>query len=196
MDGHSVLLDGVCKAYGCYRGTPEELLLKLTEDLPDVVAFTHDHLDHYDDGFAKLYEQKTGRKVLDWNTDNSVTFGPIKITAIPTRHLGKNDTPHVSFILEGSSCIWFAGDGTPNELCRLEGFPKPDVLIVPYAYATTNSSFVKTAALGAHSVVIVHLPDREQDQYRLYDTVNKITEGCTDPEILIPDIGESLSFPK
>ncbi len=196
MDGHSVLLDGVCKAHGGYQGTPEDLYLKLTEDLPDVVAFTHDHLDHFDEGFAKQYEQKTGRAVLDWNCKSSVTLGQLKITAVLIRHLGKSDSSHVSFILEGTSCIWFAGDGTPNELCRLEGFPKPDVLIVPYAYASTRSSFSKIVALGAHSIVIVHLPDREEDPYGLYDAVEKTTKGCTIPNILIPDIGETLTFIK
>jgi len=64
------------------------------------------------------------------------------------------------------------------------------VLIVPYAYATTQASWAFTKGLGANKIVLVHMPEREADTIGLWDAV-KSTAGF-DEKLLIPVMGQQL----
>ena len=55
LDGVSILMDGVCREEYPYPATPPEIKAELTAKVPDAVAFTHAHNDHYDPDFAKAY---------------------------------------------------------------------------------------------------------------------------------------------
>ncbi len=191
MDGVSVLLDGVCEELPPYLGTPPSIRQALTIDFPDVVAFTHQHADHYDAAYAQEYASHTLRPVYgpEWTCfeqDN------VHMQAIPTRHIGKADVPHVSFVLSGSRCVWFAGDASPLVWRDIEGLPTPDVLIVPYAYAITAAAWKTTRALGAKDVILLHLPPRDNDPYGLWNAVESTTQmdGC----LHIPQIGETIAL--
>ncbi len=189
IDGISVLLDGVCEELPPYLGTPPSVRQMLTADFPDVVAFTHQHADHYDAAYANDYTSRTRRPV----------YGPawtcfeqdgVRLQAIPTRHIGKADVPHVSFVLTGSRCVWFVGDASPLVWRDIDDLPTPDVLIVPYAYAITDAAWKTTRALGAQDVVLLHLPSRDDDPYGLWDAVEATTQN--DSRLQIPAIGETI----
>ena len=139
LDDVSILLDGVSRRVLAYLPTPQEEIDRLMKDLPDAVAFTHDHPDHFDPNFAKAYEAAAGKSVI---TSGSAYVGNVRIDAVTTRHMGKADPAlhHVSYVLQGSKCVWFPGDASPQQLKLLCDCPKPDVLIVPFPYVATEAS--------------------------------------------------------
>lgn len=190
LDGLSILLDGVCKAVHPYQGTPDVIREELTAYPPDILAFTHRHEDHYDDAYAKAYETTTLRSVIGPEGFSQKKAGSVKLQAIPTRHIGRVDLPHVSFVITGSQSIWFMGDASPLVWKSITGLPMPDVVIAPYAYANTESAWQITKGLGAKNVVIVHLPERKNDTYRLWEAVEKTTQG--DLSLHIPEIGQNI----
>ena len=110
IDGVSILLDGVCEQLPPYLGTPASIREKLLENMPNVVAFTHKHPDHYDEDYAKSYEDKTLRSVYGPESLPFLEVGGVEISAHKTRHIGKTDIPHVSFVIKGSATVWFVGD--------------------------------------------------------------------------------------
>ena len=59
IDQTRILLDGVCEALYPYIGTPNDIRDELIENMPDILAFTHRHKDHYDDSYAQIYRKKT-----------------------------------------------------------------------------------------------------------------------------------------
>ena len=192
MDGVSILLDGVCGEVVPYLKTPDAIKSELCERLPDAVAFTHKHLDHYDESYAEYYKNMSFRSVFGPESLYSGKMGEVDVTAVETRHIGKSDVDHCSFVLQGSKCVWFMGDASPNELKKLRGFPAPDVLIVPYAYAITEFAWKTTKDLEARTVVIVHLPDKANDPYCLWNEVGKFTES--EEYVYIPDMDETIVF--
>jgi len=177
LDGVTILMDGVCREVKPYPATPSGLKAKLLEDLPEIIAFTHAHKDHYDPGFAAVVTQT-----------NRVIFGPstchgdmeagerrgVKIIPIQTRHLGAagKDTPHASFLIEGSKNILFTGDAAPTQW-RQKKLPHIDVLIVPYAYCNTLPAWELTKSLGAKTVVLVHMPEENEQTRDYYDPVRQ-----------------------
>ena len=198
LDGVSVLLDGVCREIKPYPATPPEIKAQLLEKLPDAVAFTHNHSDHYDPAFASAYQGKTGRVIFGPQLPGCQTtaepdrVGDVQIVPFPSRHIGAagKDTPHMSFILQGSRCIWFLGDAAPSCWRKETDLPKPDVLIIPYAYATTPASWTLTQSLGAKEIVLLHLPNREQDEIGLWDAVESTVNGKN--PLHIPAIGDTI----
>ena len=190
MDGVSILLDGVCRELSPYLGTPDVIRNELVAIFPDVLAFTHMHEDHYDETYAELYEKDTLRSVYGPELSRFIEVGDVRIQAVPTRHIGKSYIPHVSFIINGSKCVWFMGDSSPLVVKKFDNIPSPDVLIVPYAYVNTNTAWQITKSIGVKHIVILHMPKRENDIYRLWEAVES-TVGITD-NIHIPDIGESI----
>ena len=195
LDGVTILMDGVCREVKPYPATPPGLKAKLLEDLPEIIAFTHAHKDHYDPGFAAVVTQK-----------NRVIFGPspvhgameggsvgaVKITPIQTRHLGAagKDTPHASFLIEGSKNILFTGDAAPTQW-RQKELPHIDVLIVPYAYCNTPSAWELTKSLGAKTVVLVHMPEENEETKLYYDPVR---ETVGSDSLYIPLMEETLEI--
>ncbi len=177
MDGMSVLLDGVCRELPPYLGTPDSVREELEKNFPDVVAFTHRHEDHFDESYAKNYEILALRSVIGPEFSVSREVGNLNIFPVPTRHIGKNDVPHTSFVIEGSECVWFMGDASPLELKNFSDFQKPDVIIVPYAYAISASAWKSTKNTGAKNIVLLHLPLRGNDPYGLWSAVEEVTQN-------------------
>ena len=176
LDGVTILLDGVCREVKPYPATPPEIKAELMGNFPDAVAFTHSHKDHYDPAYAAAYAQTGGVIFGPESCRGSMEpglVGNVRITPVSSRHIGAagKDTQHASFVIEGSRCIWFTGDAAPTQWRGREDLPRPDVLIVPYAYATTSSAWAFTRSLGAKTVVMLHLPERHLDDIGLWDAI-------------------------
>ena len=190
-DGLSILIDGVSGRVEPYMETPPEIKEELIRNFPDVVLFTHEHPDHYDGDFAKFYKEKTLRSVYGPEVLFSERFGSVNISNIPTRHIGKFEVAHTSFIIEGSKCVWFMGDASPLQIRKWTQLPKPQVVIAPYAYAT-GSGWQICKELGAKTVVLLHLPDRCNDPYGLWNAVAQTVGEDTCPKLRIPQMGEII----
>lgn len=172
LDGVRILLDGVCRQVVPYPVTPEHLKNALRENWPDVMAVTHHHPDHYDPVFTAEYEKATDKKAVDPTfVGSAVQWGNVRILPVESRHIGKFDCRHSSFVIQGSHCVWFMGDASPSQWKNRTDLPKPDVLIAPFAYATTEASWKNTCALGAKAIVLVHMPEREQDTAGIWTAV-------------------------
>ena len=197
IDGVSILLDGVCRQSGGYYGTDPQERDQLLACMPDVVGFTHGHFDHFDRSFAQQYYEMTLRSILgpegllkEGLCTQPVQVGSVQITPIISRHIGKagQGVNHVSFLIQGSQRILFTGDAAPSQwkdLCV-------DVLIAPYAYATTPGSWKQSAAMAQH-MILLHLPQREKDIYGLWEAVESTTQA-PGPKLYIPQMGQTLSI--
>ena len=201
LDGVSILLDGVCREVKPYPATPPEERAALSGCYPDIVAYTHAHKDHYDSAFAAEFVKQTGGVILGpaglpgiKPTMEPVTKGGVTVLPIPSRHIGAagKNTPHASFIVRGSQCLWFLGDSAPTLWKNRRNLPKPDVLVVPYAYAITPVGWSVTKSLGAARVVLLHMPLRDQDALGLWDAVEStVGQGSG---LQIPAMGDKLIF--
>ncbi len=191
LDGVSVLIDGVCKPYPPYLGTPDELRAELLEALPDAMLCTHYHHDHFDDEFALEYKHKKLRPHYGSEFAINGRLGAVKLEAVPTSHIGKSNIAHVSFFIQGSRTVWFMGDASPSELKKFEHYPRPDVLFVPYAYVITPSAWRRTKEVCGGDIVLLHMPYRDNDPHRLWDLV---LETVGDDKIIIPAMGETIGI--
>ena len=193
LDGVSILLDGVCREVRPYPATPPEIKAELRSNLPDAVAFTHAHKDHYDPAFAAFALQKNG-VILGpadcHGTMEPVTVGAVTVTPIPSRHIGGagKTTPHASFVIRGSQCVWFTGDAAPTQWHR-HSLPKPDILVVPYAYCNTPAAWALTQSLGAKTVVLLHMPTRQDDSIGIWRAVEQTVAG---DRLCVPELGQTL----
>ncbi len=193
LDGVSILLDGLCDRVEGYLPTPAHIVEQLLASPPDLLAFTHWHSDHCSQTLLLPYKQNKRRPILGPASlqNEQMRVGEVRVTALETRHLGKTEPGlvHRSFVIEGSKCVWFMGDASPIQLKKLENFLRPDVLIAPYAYANTPAAWGQTMALSPKTVVILHLPEREQDTLGLRQQVEE-TAGAWEG-LWIPEIGET-----
>lgn len=193
MDGIRILLDGVCEPLPPYIGTPASIRDSLTREMPDVLAFTHEHPDHYDPSYAKIYKEKTLRHVYG---PESLPFyeleNGIGLSLCETRHIGKTDIPHASYVIEGTSVIWFMGDASPLSLRNMKEYPAPDLLIIPFAYAITPSAWRMTKETGAQRILLLHMPMREDDTEGLWDMVKDTVKE--DPSLFTLNVGERAHF--
>ena len=190
MDGISILLDGVCGELYPYLGTPDDIRNELVANFPDVLAFTHMHNDHYDETYAELYKKDTLRSVYGPEMSHFIEVGNVRIQSIPTRHIGKVDIAHTSFVISGSKCVWFMGDASPLVVKKFDNVQTPDVLIVPYAYVNTDTAWQITKSLGAKHIFVLHLPDRAHDSYGLWESVEAIVKN--EENVHIPHIGDRI----
>ena len=188
LDGKTILLDGVCREVKPYPATPPELKAELTDAWPDVVAFTHIHKDHYDPAYAAAYAGRTGRVILGpaqlKGSMETVTLDGITVTPVPCRHIGAagREVEHCGFVVKGSQCVWFTGDSTPTAW-KNKDLPKPDVLVVPYAYVNTPASWALTQTFGAKKIVLLHMPPCEKDEIGLWQAVEDAVGDMTLLEI-------------
>ncbi len=190
LDGIKILLDGVCREVFPYPATPSTVKESLQMAYPDIVAMTHFHDDHCDMTYNNAYEWNTDRRVITpEHSGQTFSFGNIRLSVVKSRHIGRADCDHVSFLIEGSKRIWFMGDASPNQWRR--GTPKADVLIAPYAYATTESAWRISREI-APNTVILHLPDADNDVIGLRDAVRQ-TVGEQDG-VFIPEMEEFIQI--
>ena len=197
LDGVSILLDGLCDGIAGYLPTPPSIAQRILMDPPDILAFTHYHADHCSDALLLPYRKQNLRPILGPESlySGAVQVGDVKITPVKTRHLGRvePDLQHVSYVIEGSKCVWFTGDAAPLQWRELSDLPRPDVLIAPYAYGNTKSAWDLSCSLTDH-MVLLHLPNRGEDPYLLWDSI-KSTAICMDKKkLFIPEMGEIISI--
>ncbi len=191
-ENSKILIDGVTKPYSYYEGTPISLLEKLLMSPPDVLVYTHCHSDHFDRGFAESYKKATGRQYLLPAFSANEDLGDIKIEGIPTRHIGKCDESHLSFTITGEKCVWAVGDASPDDL-KKKNLPKPDVVILPFAYFIGKRSWEYTKSLGAEKIILVHMPIKETDTKGIWQAVED-TLGNEKDKVTILKIGETISI--
>ena len=193
MDGVSILLDGLCDGIDIYLPTPPYLADSLLANLPDVLAFTHNHPDHYSEALLLPYRKQNLRPILgpEYLPNEVLRIGEVTITPVPSRHIGKNEPglSHHSLIIKGSKCVWFMGDAAPLQWKDRNDLPKADVLIAPFAYANTKMALDLSCAL-ADEIVLLHLPERNNDPYGLWPAVQATTSGVKN--LHIPEIGEKV----
>lgn len=193
MDGVSILLDGLCDGIDIYLPTPPAIADSLLVKLPDVLAFTHNHPDHYSEALLLPYRKQNLRPILgaEYLPNEVLQVGEVSITAVPSRHIGKTEPglSHHSLIIKGSKCVWFMGDAAPLQWKDRTDLPKADVLIAPFAYANSKTSWELSCKL-ADKIVLIHLPERSNDPYGLWQAVETITAGASN--LYIPQIGETI----
>ncbi len=193
IDGKSILLDGVCEPLPPYLGTPDTLKDTLTQKMPDALAFTHEHPDHYDASYAKLYKEKTLRSVYGPESLPFYELGNgICVSLYKTRHLGKTDIPHVSYVIKGSCTVYFMGDASPLFLPKMAVDSKPDLLIVPFSYAITPQAWRMTKESGAQKILLLHMPPKEDDREGLWSMLENTVRG--DDSLFSLNIGEKISL--
>ena len=193
LDGVSILLDGLCDGIDIYLPTPPAIADSLLVNLPDVLAFTHNHPDHYSEALLLPYRKQNLRPIYgaEYLPMEELRIGDVTITPVPSRHIGKTEPglSHHSLIIQGSKCVWFMGDAAPLQWKNRTDLPKPDVLIAPYAYANTRAAWELSNTL-ADKIVLLHLPERNNDPYGLWQAVESTTAGATN--LFVPTTGETI----
>ena len=197
MDGVSVLLDGLSDRIEGYLPTPDAIARQLLDNPPDALAFTHYHKDHCSDALLSPYRKQNLRPIYGPESLHcgDIKVGDVTITPIESRHLGRTEPGlyHVSFLLQGSKCVWFMGDAAPLQWKSRNDLPKPDVLIAPYAYGNTKAVWDMTCSL-AKNVVLLHLPERGKDPYGLWEGVDTTTAQSNGVNLYIPQMGERITL--
>lgn len=194
LDGITILLDGVCREVKPYPATPPEIRAQLMEQWPDIVTYTHNHKDHYDPAYAAAYLQQTGRVILGPPAVKGemvqLQAGDVTVMPVSSRHIGAagKTVEHASFIVQGSQCLWFMGDSAPSQWRNRQDLPRPDVLVVPYAYANTHASWELTQSFGAKQIVLLHMPPQNDDPAGLWQAVQTVAGTA----LTIPDVGQTL----
>lgn len=200
LDGVTLLLDGVSQAVQSYLATPPDIRDCLLSSPPDALVFTHWHEDHYDPDFAAAYQRSTDGVIIGPQdligtspVSKKTKIGTVSVIPVKSRHIGKvSGCEHFSYVIQGSKTIYFFGDASPLQWHPEEIFQKPDVVVVPFAYASSASSWKLTRALGAKTVVVIHMPSCTNDPMNLWQSVeNTIADDC-DVDIRIPTIGETI----
>ena len=194
MDGVSILLDGLADRVEGYLPTPDAMAEQLLENPPDVLVYTHNHPDHCSDALLLTYRKQNLRPIYGPESLHcgNIQVGAVTITPVESRHLGKTEPGllHASYIIRGSKCVWFMGDAAPLQWKNRTDLPKPDVLIAPYAYGNTKATWEMCCSL-TNNIVLLHLPDKNKDLYRLWEGVEETTRGTT-ANLWIPQIGETI----
>lgn len=198
MDGVRILLDGVCGEVPPYMATPAREREWLLDNPPDLLAYTHDHPDHYDRSFVSQYFQRAAGPLMGPAGSpfgsQPRRVGAVKITPIPSRHIGKHeDVEHVSYIIEGSSCVWFMGDASPLQWKDREDLPRPDVLIAPFGYAICGGWDI-TRQISPKAFVLLHMPERDNDPHNLWGQVEAAVRKNDGPKVYVPAVEQYIRF--
>lgn len=206
LDGTTILLDAICGGVGPYLPTPPGLLEELTARRIDLAAFTHAHPDHLEPsamteclfawgGVPVLGTREVAEALAPWTVTvgEPVSVGGVTVTPIPSRHIGAayRNVEHNGLLIEGSRRLLFAGDAAPTQW---EGSAlRPDVLLAPFAYVTTEAGWHIVESLSPQKLVLLHLPARDNDPERLWQAVEGTLSRCRDIPVDIPDMGETVT---
>ena len=202
LDDTKILLDGVSQEVKPYLATPPAIKQELLSCPPDILLFTHVHEDHFDPEYCRKVNQpicSTSQVAEELSatvhTEKMVTVGEVKITSVPTRHMGHygKTTEHRSFVLEGSQTVWFLGDASPMELKKFAGFSKPDVLIIPYPYVSTPAALKMVETFLPCKIVLLHMPLTENDPEKIWQSVQDGLEYLK-AYLYVPALGEILNL--
>ncbi len=191
LDGVSILLDGLCSRIEPYIETPAHIAETIIKDPPDLLVFTHGHPDHFGEALVSEFQKQNlwpilGPESLPYGTDHrTIRIGNVTVTPIPSRHIGKFDVTHFSYLIEGSKRIFFAGDAAPLQWKGRE--VKLDVLIAPYAYANTEPTWAWSRSV-ADKVVLLHLPQKDNDPAGLWQQISRADDA------LVPAVGEKITL--
>lgn len=203
LDGVSILLDGVCRQVSPYLATPEEERERLTGQWPQVVCFSHAHKDHYDPAYAAAFQAQAGGVLLGPESlpgckpsMESVKVDAVTVTPFATRHIGAagKTTDHGSFLIEGSKTVWFMADASPMQFRQSGLNPKPDVLIVPYAYCLTPEAWELTKKWDPGCVVLLHMPDKNNDPIGLWHEVDQVIGKEPEVQLHHLDISQRITI--
>ena len=85
------------------------------------------------------------------------------------------------------------GDAAPLQWKDRADLPRADVLIAPFAYAMSDSAWRMTCQL-ADTVVLVHMPLRENDPASLWHQVEEVTAKYCPVKLYIPEIGQTIEL--
>ena len=197
MDGVSILLDGLADRVEGYLPTPAGMADQLLDNPPDILVYTHNHPDHCSEALLLPYRQQNLRPIYGPESlhTGDIQLGEVTLTPVESRHLGRTEPglQHVSYVLQGSKCVWFMGDAAPLQWKNRTDLPKPDVLIAPYAYGNTKTAWDMSCSL-AKNIVLLHLPDRENDIYGLWESVDTTTTQKENINLWIPQLGEIVTI--
>ncbi len=179
--------------------TPADIRDWLLSSPPDALVFTHRHEDHYDPDFTADYLRSTNGVIIGPKDitgckpiSNATRIGNVSIIPVVSRHIGKSDgCEHFSYIIQGSKTIFFLGDASPLQWHPEEILQNPDVVIVPFAYASSASAWKLTKSMGADTIVVIHMPDKTNDPMKLWPAVEGTIADDSVLDIRIPDIGET-----
>lgn len=202
LDGVSILLDGVCREVKPYLATPSEEREKLTGQWPQVVCFSHAHKDHYDPAYAAAFQASASGVLLGPESlpgckpsMKPAKVGGVTVTPVATRHIGAagKTTEHVSFLIEGSKTVWFMADASPMQFRQSGLDPRPDVLIVPYAYCLTREAWELTQTWDPGCLVLLHMPDQNDDPIGLWCEVKKVIGAEPGVKLHHLDISQTIN---
>lgn len=199
LDGKSILLDGVCQEVKPYLATPAQMYEALLRDPPDAIAFSHTHPDHYWPSFVSDYLQKAAGPVIGpadiaFADTHTVRLGTVRIIPVQCRHLGRSEQiAHRSYIIQGSRCVWFMGDATTEHWLEQTQLPHPDVMIAPYAFASGHGWQV-TKELNPDVLVLVHMPEKDQDIHGIWDGVTRTVGKDKHPMVIVPEMGQTVQL--
>lgn len=188
IDNISILLDGVCQKLDPYYETPQCVKDDILKNIPDLVAFTHKHPDHYDEEFENAIKDKT--ILLTPDNARQIKVCGVEVKPIETRHIGVYKIEHTSFVIKGSRCVWFLGDASPLGIKKMED--APDVICAPFAYANTEFSFNGLKKYGAKQIIILHMPIEEKDTLNTMQTVKEVVKD--DSSVCILQMGQTIEI--
>ena len=199
LDGVRILLDGFAANEGPYLATPAPIRDELLANPPDMLAFTHDHPDHFDRELVAQYRKQTLRPVLGpenlpyATSCRGLAVGGVSVLPVKSRHIGKEyfHVPHVSYAITGSKTVWFLGDAVPSQWREVG--QRADVIVAPFAYALSDSAWQMTCGL-ANAVVLVHMPLRSNDPANLWPQVEAVTGKTCPVKLFIPEIGQTIEI--
>jgi hypothetical protein len=84
------------------------------------------------------------------------------------------------------------GDATPTQWRGIG--ERADVIIAPFAYALSDSAWKMTCEL-ADQVVLVHMPQRDNDPDSLWPQVEAVTKQYCPEKLTIPELGQIIELP-
>lgn len=178
----------------------------LFDQMPDVLLFTHDHLDHYDPQTVPRFLEKPGcitvlapgtcwHKAREFKGEHNYvlfdrgtewTEGAVRFTAVPAVH---SDANAIGVIIEAEGkCLYVAGD-TLYSRKILEELPKEiDVAFLPVNGVGNNMNMEDaarfTAACGAKLAVPIHVGMFDNIDPSGFPVANKV----------VPKIYEEMEF--